>query len=571
MARVGDDLARQYPAIDSNSRPVLKDLDRFMLGDNRAILILVACAVSLLLVITWANIASLLLVKTSARRKEFSLRLALGAGKTRVFRQILTEGFLLALLGGLLGSVVAWAGVRIAARVLPHKLPLAAPLTVDFQAVAFILAVTVLTSFIVGFAPARFAMRADAQSVLRSSSHQIRGGHKRFHGALIICEIGLAMAVLIGTGLLVRTMRSLLSTNLGFDANHLVTATVSMTATAYPDTAEQAAFIQRGIDRIRTIPGVTSASAIFPVPFSPQVYQVWLAIEGRTPQPGFEQSTFVSVVSYDYLNTMKIPVLQGRGFVEQDTQPKIRSVVIDRGLAERYFPKENPIGKSIKLFTENFSDASQPSYTIVGVAGPVRAASLDENPPPRVYVLMQQLSTAWTFVVRTATAPQVVERGIQDQLHALDRHVPVFNVGTMEESIHSSQQSRVQAMWLLIAFSGASLTLAALGLYGVMSYLVAQRTNEIGVRMALGAHPRDIRKLILNYAAALLVGGTVVGLSFAFVLGQLMRSLLYQVKPADGLTIAIGAGVIVAVAGIACYLPARRAMKVDPMVALRYE
>jgi len=571
MARVGDILAQQYPSIDSNSRPMLKDLDRYMLGDNRAVLILVSSAVSSLLLITLSNIASLLLVKTSIRRKEFSLRLALGARRMRIFRLILTEGFLLASIGGLVGFLIAWAGVRIAADVLPRNLPLAAPLGVDLRAFAFCFGITMLTSLIVGFAPARFAMRSDPQTVLRSTSHQIRGGHKRFHGALIVCEIGLAMAVLVGTGLLVRTMRSLLSTNLGFDPHNLVTATVSMPPAIYPDEAHQSAFIQHGIDRVRTIPGVTSAAAVFPVPFSPQIYQVLLAIEGRTAQPGIDQSTFVSVVSWGYLDAMKIPILQGRGFVERDTQPNIRSVVIDRGLAESYFHNENPIGKSIKLFTQNFSDESQPSYTVVGIVGAVRAASLDENPPPRVYVLMQQLPTAWTFVVRSAVAPQSIERAIQGELRTLDRNVPVFNVATMDEAIHSSQKSRTQAMWLLISFSGAALLLAALGLYGVMSYLVGQRTNEIGIRMALGAHPRDIRKLIFGYGAALVAGGAVVGLTSALILGRLMRTMLYRVEPTDGITIAIVTAVIVAVAWIACYVPARRAMKVDPMVALRYE
>ncbi len=571
MARVGDLLAQQYPSIDSNSRPMMKDLDRHMLGDNRAVLILVSSAVSLLLLITLANIASLLLVKTSARRKEFSLRLALGARRTRVFRQILTEGFLLASIGGFFGFLIAWAAVRVAADVLPRNLPLTASLGVDLHAFAFCFGVTMLTSLIVGCAPARFAMRSDPQTVLRATSHQIRGGHKRFHGGLIVCEIGLAMAVLVGTGLLVRTMRSLLSTDLGFDPNHLVTATVSIPPAPYPDGPAQAAFIQRGIDRIATIPGVTSASAVFPVPFSPQIYQVLLAIEGRIPKVGVEQSTFVSVVSWKYLDTMKIPILQGRGFVEQDTQPNIRSVVIDRGLAESYFRNENPIGKSIKLFTQNFADASQTSYVVVGVSGAVRAASLDEIPPPRVYVLMQQLPTAWTFVVRSAAAPQSVERAIQDQLRTLDRNVPVFNVATMNESIGASQKSRTQAMWLLISFSIAALLLAALGLYGVMSYLVGQRTNEIGIRMALGAHPRDIRKLIFGYGAALVAGGAVVGLASALILGRLMRTLLYRVEPTDGITIAVVTAVIVAVAWIACYVPARRAMKVDPMVALRYE
>jgi putative ABC transport system permease protein len=268
---------------------------------------------------------------------------------------------------------------------------------------------------------------------------------------------------------------------------------------------------------------------------------------------------------------MRIPLLQGRSFVAQDTKPNIRSAVIDRGLAARYLPGESPIGKSIKLFTQNFSDAAQPSYTIVGVADVVRAASLDEIPPPRVYVLTQQFPYASTFVVRGSIAPQSIERAIQEEIHALNPSVPVFNVGTMDGAIHSSQQPRLQAMWLLILFSGAALLLASLGLYGVMSYLVAQRTNEIGVRMALGAHPRDIRKLILRYAAAMVIAGAAVGLASALLLGRLMRTLLYQVKPADGLTIAVVTAIVVAVAALACYVPTRRAMKVDPLVALRYE
>lgn len=571
MSAVGDILAKQYPSIDATSRPVLKDLNLFMLGDNRAALILVAAAVGLLLIITCANLASLLLVKTNARRKEFAVRLALGAGKRRVFRQIFTEGFLIAAIGGVFGFVVAWLGVRGAAGLLPANLPLAAPLGVDFHALAFALAATVATSFAVGFAPARFAMRADPQSVLRSSSRNVGVGQKGLHSGLIVCEIGLAIAVLVGTGLLVRTMRTLLSSNLGFDSNQLITATISLPSSDYAGAPKQAAFIQQGIERIQSIPGVTSASAIFPAPFTPQIYQVLLAIEGRTPPPGDEQSTFVSIVASRYFDTMKIPVLQGRAFNEQDAQPLVRSVVIDRGLAERYFPNENPIGKSIKLYTTNFSDAAQPAFTIVGIVDSVRMASLDEIPPPRIYALTTQLGYASTFVVRASAPPQSIERGIQDEIHALNRSVPVFNVAVMAGSIRSSQQARLQAMWLLILFSGAALLLASIGLYGVMSYLVSQRTNEIGIRMALGAHPRDVRKLIFGYAAAMVLGGAVVGISSALILGRLMRSLLYHVEPADGLTIIAVMLIVAAVAWIACYIPARRAMKVDPMVALRYE
>jgi predicted permease len=567
MSRVGDILAKEYPKIDENSRPVVKDLDHYMVGDNRPVLILVASAVGLLLIITCANLANLLLVETSSRCKEFSVRMALGAAKGRVARQILTEGFLLASAGSLFGFFTAWIGVRVAAQLLPRNLPLTGPLGVDLHALAFTLTVTILTSFAIGLAPAHFAMRTAPQTSLRTSSHQIRGGNKRIHSALIVCEIALAMAVLVGTGLLMRTMRSLFSTDVGFDPGSLVTATVSLPASAYPNNARRTEFIQKGINRIQSIPGVISVAAVFPVPFTPQINQELLAIEGKTPEPGIEQSAYVSTVSSGYLEMMKIPILQGRAFLPQDAQPNIRPIVIDRTLATRYFQGENPIGKSVKLATDNFSDPTKPSYTVVGIAGAIRASSLDEVPPPRVYVL----GYASTLVARTSGAPPPVERAIQDVIHALDRGVAVYDVGVMTEAIRSSQASRLQATYLLIGFSCVALLLASIGLYGVMSYLVSQRTNEIGIRMALGANPRDIRRLIFGYGAALVSGGAAVGLALALVLGRLMRTLLYRVEPTDGLTIAVVTAVIVSVTWIACYLPVRRAMKVDPMVALRYE
>jgi len=572
MNRVGDVLARDYPAMDATSRPVMKDLTRQMLGDNRAVLLLLAAAVALLFFITCSNLANLLLVRTSSRQREFSVRLALGASTGKIVQQLFTEGMLLAISGGLLGSLVAWAGVRIAAVLLPKSVPLSAPLHVDSRALVFILAVTVATVFALGVVPGRFAMRASLNDVLRSSTHQVHGGHHRLHTALMICEVGLAMAVLVGTGLLARTMVALLRTDIGFDAANLVTATVTLPSAEYPNPAQAAQFMQRGIERIAQIPGVASAAAVFPVPFTTQIYQVWLAVEGRTPQPGAEQVSYVSVVSANYLPMMKIQILHGRSFLEQDTSRESGAVVIDRELARRYWPNENPVGKSIKLFTQDFSDPKQKPYEIIGVVGPVRAGGLDEAPQPRVYVLMNQLpNNTMSFVARTKIPPQLLTRDVQDAIRALSRNIPVFNVGTMQKAIEGSQEPRRLAALILPSFSIAALLLAAMGLYGVVSYLVAQRTNEIGVRMALGAQPQDVARLIFDYAGRLIFGGLVLGLAAALAIAQLMHSLLFGVRWSDPLTFLLATAVIAAVTLGACYIPARRAMRVDPMTALRYE
>jgi putative ABC transport system permease protein len=572
MNRVGDILASDYPGIDTASRPILKDLHRQMLGDNREILLLLTAAVALLLLITCANLAGLLLVKTGARQREFSVRLAMGASQRNILQQVFTEGVLLALVGGSLGVFGAWSALRFAAILLPRTVPLAAPLALSGRVLAFAFGVTLLSSLLSGFAPARFTMRADLQSVLRSSGHQVRGGHRRVHSALIVCEIGLAMAVLVGTGLLVRTMIALFHTDVGFDPSHLLMATVSLPRAEYSSNEKTSSFLQQGIARISRLPGVESVAAVFPVPFSPQIYQVWLAIEGRVPQVGAEQTSYVSTVSTAYLQTMRIPILQGRDFSLADTSEKIRSVIIDQELARTYWPGQNPVGRSIKLYTQDFSDPQQKPFSVIGVAGSIRAASLDAAPEGRVYVLTTQVSnTTLSFVARTKTDPRSLAKDFEIGIHSLNTGIPVFNVQTIDDAIQSSQQPRRVAMMLLISFSIAALALTAMGLYGVIAYLVEQRTIEIGIRMALGALPRDILKMILGYGAALALGGIAVGLLATFALTRLMRTLLYGVASTDPLTYTIVAAAIVGIALMACYVPARRAMRVDPMIALRYE
>lgn len=572
IQRVGDFLARQYPQIDSISRPVLDGLQREMLGDSRAVLLLLTAAVALLLLITCANLACLLLVKADARHREFSVRLALGATQEKVLGQVLTEGVILACAGGALGVFAAWSALRYAAALLPASVPLAAPLSLDGRALAFTFGMTLASSMLFGMAPARFAMRTDLQSTLRSSAYQVRGGHRRMQTALIICEMGLAMAVLVGAGLLVRTMDALLHTDVGFDSSQLITGTVTLPRADYPADAKTAQFFQQGVERIARLPGIESTAAVFPVPFTPQIYQVWLAIEGRIPKTGAEPTTYVSTVSTNYLETMKIPVVQGRGFTAADTAENSRSIVIDRVLAATYWPGENPVGRSLKLFVQDFADPQQKPWTVIGVAGAVRAESLDAQPEGRVYVPMNQLpNLTASFVARTKIDPGSLARALESEIHAGDSRVPVFQLRTMESSIHGSQAPRRLAMVLLLCFAAAALILTAMGLYGVIAYVVKQRTSEIGIRLALGALPRDVLKLVLGYGAALAVGGIAAGILATMALTRLMRTLLYGVGATDPITLAAVAALLMGVALAACFIPARRAMRVDPMVALRYE
>jgi predicted permease len=572
MQRVGQLLAQQYPDMDSTSRPFLRDLRSYMLGDNRALVILLMTAVALLLAITCANLTGLLLVRMTSRQRELSLRRALGASKQKILQQIFTEGLLLALAGSLIGTLAAWTAIRFAAAVLPNTLPMSGPLTVDARALLFTFAASLLSSFVFGFAPARSAMRTDPQTVLRSSSYHLRGSNHRLHAGLIVCEIGLAMAVLVGAGLLVRTMVVLLKTKVGFDTSQLLTASVIAGRAETGGSPQITQFAQQGLERIERLPGVESAATVFPLPFTPQIDEVWLAVEGRVPQPGIEQTTYVSVVSSSYFDTMKIPLLQGRAFQKQEESPDSRSVLIDEGLARQYWPGQNPVGKSIKMGTQDFSDKTSPAFTIVGVVAPVRAGSLDTAPEFRVYTLVNQnpVSTM-SFVVRTKIDPHNLAREVQNAIHAANPNVPVFNLTTMDDAIQSSQAPRRLAMLLLLAFSLAALLLATMGLYGVMSYLAAQRTNEIGIRMALGAEARDILRLILRYGTALILAGAAAGFVASVFLAQLMKNILYGVQPIDPLTFAASAAIIATAALLACYIPARRAIRVDPMVALRYE
>jgi predicted permease len=574
MNRVGALLGKQYPGIDDMSKPYMKDLRRYMLGDTRSILILLATAVALVLIITCANLAGILLVRMSGRQRELSLRGALGASKWRVLQQISAEVFLLTFTGGICGIFIAWLSLGATSHVLPTTLPLSSALHLDSHALLFTVAATILSSLVFAFITARFALRENLQNALRSSTHQIHGGHQRLHSVLIVCEISLAMAVLVATGLLVRTMGKLLQTDVGFDPQNLLTATVSLSRTDYPDAARASQFIRNSIRKMEQLPGVESASAIFPVPFTPQVFQVLLAVEGRIPAKGAQQVTFISIVSQNCLHTMKVPILQGRDFTRADMLPTAGTVIIDQTLAAQYWPNENPVGRSLKIGTQDFGDTAAPPWKVVGVAGPVRGESIDAGPEPRVYMTLDSQPAApsnFTFVVRGNSDPRNLASALQDATRSVDRNVPIFSVGLMQDAIRTSQAPRRLAMQLLILFSLAALILATLGLYGVMSYLVGQRTNEIGIRMALGASQRDIVKMVFSYGGILVLGGTLAGLTVSLALGQVMTGLLYQVKAADPTTFFSAAIILAAVALLACYIPARRAMRVDPMLALRHE
>jgi predicted permease len=572
MTHIAQNLAKEYPATNSVALPFLLPLSRQISGDSRQILILLLIAVLLLLFIMCANVASLLLVKTSSRQRELSVRFAVGAGSGRLVRQIVTEAMLLAFLGGVLGLLMAFASVRFAAAFLPATFNVIGSLSVDWRVLLFTFVATLLTGLFFSLAPVRFILQTDLQSVLQSSSHQMKGGHCKLHAGLVVCEVALAMAVLVGASLLARTMASLFHVNLGFDSHQLLTGTILLPSTADPKRADGVLFVQQALDRVRRIPGVDSAATVFPVPFTPQIYQTWLAMEGRPPQKTEQPMAYISVVSLDYLQTMRIPLQQGREFTSQDASEKTNVAMIDRRLADQYWPGQDPVGKHIKLGTQDFADSSAQSSAIIGIVGPIHAETLDADPTGRVYLpLHSGAPFSVTFVARTRLAPLSLAQAMRDEIHALNPDIPVFHIRTMDDAVQSSVASRRLVLILLTAFSLGALFLAGLGLYGVMAYLVGQQTNEIGLRLALGAQPQDILRMILSNGFRIVVLGIALGTVVSFAFARLMHDLLYGVSSTDPLTFAGVIVVLGTIALLACYVPARRAVRVDPIVALRYE
>jgi putative ABC transport system permease protein len=572
MSTIAGRLAVQYPEANTGWNVKLIPLLEFSVRSIKPALIVLLVAVAFVLLIACANVANLLLARAAGRQKEIATRTALGAGRWRIVRQLLTESLLLSLLGGAVGLMLAKWGTDLLLTMAPADLPRMDNVSLDGRALAFTAAITFLTGLIFGLVPALQASKPNLNETMKDAGRgSTEGGRRKLiRSTLVVLEVASALVLLVGAGLMIKSFWRLQEVDPGFNPDNAITASVSLPKQKYPEEAKQVSFFQQLIERVGALPGVQAAGASHVVPMTGEDFVLAFEIDGRPPlQPGVTQSTNYYSVSADYFKAMGIPLRRGRLFTTRDTKDSPRVALINETMAQKIFPDEDPIGKRI-----TFDDrAKNPEwYEIVGIVGDVKQYGLDQPTTMQTYEpYTQQTLPYMTLVVRTTGDPTNLSAAIRSEILKLDKEQPASNIKTLNEFFSTSIAQQRFSMVLLGVFAAVALVLAAVGIYGVLSYAVTQRTHEIGIRMALGAGRRDVLRLVVGRGMLLSLIGVAGGLVAAFAVTRLMASLLFGVTATDAVTFASVAGVLLAVALMACYIPARRATKVDPLVALRYE
>jgi putative ABC transport system permease protein len=573
MDVIGANLEQQYPDSNTYHGVRLVPYHNDVVHDYRAALWLILGAVGCVLLIACVNVANLLLARATTRYREIAVRSALGASRARIVGQLLTESVLLAFAGGFLGLLFAWWGTEAVVKLVPEDLPRLAEINIDLSVFAFTLLTSMTTGIVFGLAPALQASKIEMTDAMKEGA---RGGgvsrrRARLRAALVVSEIAIAIVVLIGAGLLLRTFSKLQRVDLGYDASHVLTASVELPDARYPKPEQAALFYERLLANLRALPGVDKASAIVPQPLSGDTFVISFEVEGRDIPKGEHPSSHFRSVTPDYFDTMKIPVVAGRPFTERDTAQSAPVLIVNESFARRQFPDENPIGKHVK---PGISLGGESVWReVVGVVKDVKhRPALGKDYEPEYYVPHAQMPiSSMSIVLRTNGDPRGLASVVQEQVEALDREIPVHRVRTLEQYLGNAvAQPRFNAL-LLTLFAGLALVLTAIGLYGVMAYSVIQRTPEIGVRIALGAQTTSVLKLVIGQGLKLTALGLVIGLGAAYGSTRFIEAFLFGVAPTDPLTFAGIALLLSCVAVLACYVPARRATKVDPMVALRCE
>ncbi len=572
MTLLTRNLATQYPDTNTGMGMRLLPVHEQVTGKVRQALLLMFGAVGLILMIACANVANLTLARAAARRKEMAVRVALGAGRARLMRQLLTESVLLSFLGGAGGILLASLGIDVLMKLNPLQLPRYNTVGVDATVLGFTLLAVLLTGIVFGLAPAWQVSKLDLQSSLKDGSRTAaETGSRRVSNWLVVAEMALALVLLIGAGLLIRSFLQLLQVRPGFATEHVVTMQVLLPQTTYAQPQRRLNFYQELETRLKALPEVSSVGFVTRLPLLSALNNVTstLDVEGRPLPPGQRPEIDFRRASTDYFQTLGIPLLKGRSMNELDISNNTGAVMINEALAKRFWPGEEALGKRVRTGP----NADQlPWLTVVGIVGNVRHLGLDLDPRPEIYFHTSSSPPFGpVYVIRTAGDPKNVIAAARAQVRELDRNLPVANVNTMEQLVAQSVAQRRFAMLLFGLFAALALLLSSVGIYGVISYSVAQRTEEIGVRMALGAQRSDVLRLVLGQGMKLALFGVAVGLPLALALTRLMREQLYGVRATDPLTFVLIALLLLLVALLACYVPARRATKVDPMVALRYE
>ena len=566
-------LRQQYPESNNQRFNRVVSLQDHLVGKSDTMLWLLFGAVMFVLLIACANVANLLLASAAARSKEMAIRAALGASRFRVMRQLLTESTMLALAGGALGLVLSSYGIVAITKLLPKDFPRLNEIGMDWRVFGFTLGVSLFTGFLFGFAPALHLSRADVQEAMKETSRGAAGGARqtRLRHALIVAEVALSVVLLAGAGLLFRSFMRLQEVDAGFTPQQVLTARISPAGPQFENDDALSNFYERVLERTRAIPGVQSAGAINVLPLSLGP-TTGFRVEGRPivsidkwPHCNFRN------VSPDYFRTMNISVLKGRAFTPQDDSNAPLRLMVNQALAQRDFPDEDPVGKRVTFGNPGPND--QPVwFEIIGVTANVRSLELREDAPPELYFTSKQnLFQNMALVVRSTVEPESLAPALRQAVAEVDRSVPVSEVKTMEHIVSESVTQPRFNLFLLGVFGAVALLLSVAGIYGVTAYTVTQRTHELGIRIALGAQVGDVLRMILGQGMAVIGVGLVVGLAAAFGLMRLLKSLLFGVTATDPFTFAGITALLIAAGLLACYVPARRATKVDPLEALRYE
>jgi putative ABC transport system permease protein len=568
MNIINGQLERQYPDSNSGRGVRLGSLHEAMVGEVRPALSVLLGAVGFVLLIACANVANLLLARSSVRQREMAIRTALGASRWRIVRQLLTESVLLAILGGGFGLLIALWATDLFVGLSGGDIPRLGTISVDGRILGFTALISLVTGIIFGLAPALDSSRPDLNVSLKEGGRAVTGG-QRFRQLLIISEVALSLLLLIGAGLMMKSFWRLQHVPLGFNPENLLTMDISMPPSRYPDRDQAALFQARLLERLSALPGVTAAASTSVIPLSGANSCDGMTIEGRPVSPAEMPCVEVRDSSPDYFRAMGIPLVRGRQLTERDNKDAPPVVIVNEAFARSFFHGEDPIGHRI-----NHSSPDKPAVwrEIVGVVGDVRHFGLDAEARPEFYEpQLQAPALATSIVVRSDTDLTSLAAAVRREVLAMDKDLPVYHLKTMRELISESvAQPRFRTL-LLAIFATVALLLSATGLYGVMNYWVTQRTREIGVRMALGAQARDVLRMVVGQGMALAALGVGVGLVAAFALTRIINSLLFGVSATDPWTFVAVPVVLCVVAFVASYIPARRATRVDPMIALRYE
>jgi putative ABC transport system permease protein len=556
-------LADQFPNVNAGFGLRVRGMHRDLGEQVWPVVWILMGAVALLLIIACANVANLFLVRSAARASEMSIRAALGASRAHIVRQLLTESALVAVSGGVLGIVFAWCGVALLRRFLPHgQIPLHAA-DVNLTVLGFTLVISLAAGVLFGLAPALHSAKGSLNDALKGAGKGMVGPTRgRLRHGFVVAEIALALMLLAGAGLVIKSLGQLLEVNPGFRAEHVLTMRVALPGAKYGEQAKSRAFFEQLLDRVKALPGVESVGGVSDLPMSGNISTSAFLIDGKPAPVGEMIYTDVQTATVDYFSTLSIPLLKGRLFNEADQSGAVAVAVINQQMASRFWPGEDPIGRTIRIGGQR--------YEIVGIVGDVRHFGLNANVRPETYLPhTQQTARTMTLAVRARSDGSALARDVRSQVAQLDANVPLADVRTLKAAVAGTTSDFRVIVFLLGAFACAALVLAALGLYGVISYSVAQRTREIGIRMALGAQATDVRRMVVKQGLWLAMLGLAVGLLASLASGRVLTSLLYEVKPTDPLTLLIVSATLLAIALLACLIPARRAARVDPMEALR--